>query len=159
MTSPWGWNVRKVAQEGRSKSDWMAPFVAAAPWVTLLILLLMLYLMGGVLTISRGTLFDLPVSSASDSARTDLAMLVMPTAHDTLVFFDDARYVLSDPQSMHAFSTQLEEIAARKNERSILVMADRRVACGDLMTVADIVRAAGIGRVLFAGKTQEAVEE
>ena len=159
MTSQWGWNIRSARNEKRSRSDWVAPFVAAAPWVTLLVLLLMLHLMGGVFTISRGTLFDLPVATAGDTERTDLAMLVLPTAHDTLVFFDDARYVMSDPQSMHVFSTQLEEVAARKGEHTILVLADRRVACGELMRIADIVRTAGIGRVLFAAKTQGELEE
>lgn len=151
-TSGWDWSADRPAWHETGSSRWFRPFVASAPWITVGILLLMLYMAGNALTAASGVLFDLPEGEAGEGARTSLVALVMPTKRETLVFFDDARYVFGDSLSRSVFSSQLAELAAKRGEKTMLVLADRRTDAGVLMALASDARRAGIARILFAEK-------
>ncbi|MBO6167526.1 MAG: biopolymer transporter ExbD [Kiritimatiellae bacterium] len=158
MKSGWGWNVRPQL-DGRGRRGWMDSFVAAAPWITLGVLLIMMELVSGTLAVSQGVLFDLPDTAVGDMESTSLVALVMPMSHDTLVFFDDARFVLGDPHSEKALREQLAERAGKLRKNVLLVLADRRVNAGDMMALAQHARNAGIRKVLFAEKRADAPGE
>ena len=76
----------------------------------------------------------------------------------TLVVFDDAPFELrrdarddgSDESPLAAFGRQLEERARQLPEKTLLLLADRRVSGGDLMKIATVARASGVERILFA---------
>jgi biopolymer transport protein ExbD len=152
---PWRWSETRTP--GAQALAWLRPFSAAVPWITVGLLLQMLALVGGTLTRAEGVLFDLPPDGPADGAdgvRTKLVVLVMPMPNETLVFFDDARYALGDPSSVSAFAAELAERAGKLGEKTLLVLADRRVAGGDLMKLAGVVRGAGLERVLVAEKRE-----
>ncbi|MBO7482835.1 MAG: hypothetical protein J6U17_02965 [Kiritimatiellae bacterium] len=150
----WDWNRERSARGGAVA--WLAPLVAAVPWLTVGALLVMMHLVGGTLTSAQGVLFDLPAQGFSDGADTKLVALVMPMPRDnalgssTLVFFDDARYILGEEASEAAFGEQLAERAGKTGDSALLVLADKRVAGGELMHLADIARKGGMSRILFA---------
>ncbi len=146
----WGWSVRDAGALRGHDIAWLRPFVAAAPWLTLCMLVVTLYLLGGTLSIAEGVLFDLPEREFADGEQTSLVALLLPTSRETLVFFDDARFLLGDDQSMEAFREQLGERAAKLKEDALLVLADRRISAGELMNFAATARAGGIKRILFA---------
>ena len=153
MTSSFGWKPKRAEGVWRHGAPCLKPFVAVAPWVTVALLLLMFHLVGGTLTASKGLLFDLPEGGkATDAALTDLVALVMPMRHDIVVFFDDARYLLSSASSVKALGEHLAERTGRGGQHTILVLADRRVSGGDLMKFADVARQNGARRILFAEK-------
>ena len=156
----WGWS-RGRARRGSGAVAWLAPLAAAVPWLTVGALVLMMHLLAGTLTRAEGVLFDLPAQGFADGADTKLVALVMPRPREsaqggTLVFFDDARFILGDEASETAFGEQLAERAAKTDERALLVLADRRVAGGELMRLADIARGGGIARILFAERREAA---
>ena len=151
MTS-WGWTPERTLGIWRHGAPWARPFVAAVPWITLGILLLMLYFVSGTLTSARGTLFDLPGEGLSEGEATGLVALAMPRAHETLVFFDDARYAFDDASSVRAFGEHLSERVSGRTSKTLLVLADRRIACGDLMRLAATAKRSGVEKVLFAEK-------
>ena len=142
----------------RHGAGWLRPFVAAAPYVTVGLLLLMLYMVGGTLTAEKGLLFDLPEGEAGEGAQTDLVALVMPLRRETVVFFDDSRYVLGDAASLRSFGEQLEDRIAGRESKALLVLADRRVTGGELMALASVARQSGAARILFAAKRTETAE-
>jgi len=150
--SPWGWRPQRTDGIWRFGAPAMRPFIAAAPWVTVLLLLLLFHLVGGTLTTARGALFDLPDTAVAEGETTGLVALVMPIEHETLVFFDDARYLLSDEQSSDTLAAHLAERMAKTARKTLLVLADRRVAGGQLMRVADFAKRAGATKILFAEK-------
>lgn len=158
MTS-WGWNAKRDRQETQVGVAWLRPLVAAVPWITVGILLLMFYLIAGTFTSAKGVLFDLPAAGMDEGVRTKLVALVMPRANETLVFFDNARFLLSDPASVASFGSQLAERATKTGETSLLVLADRRVAGGDLMRLAGLAKANGIERILFAERRETGAAE
>lgn len=148
--STWGRGAKDSASAAHHDIAWLRPFVAAAPWLTLVVLLLMFHLLGGTLAIREGVLFELPDSGIGDGESTALVALMLPMTQETLVFFDDARFVLGDAQSMDAFREQLAERADRLKEMTLLVLADRRISAGELMKFAAIAKSSGIGHILFA---------
>ena len=143
----------------RHGAGWLRPFVAAAPYVTVGLLLLMLHMVGGTLTAEKGLLFDLPEGEAGEGAQTDLVALVMPLRRETVVFFDDSRYVLGDATSLRSFGEQLADRIAGRESKALLVLADRRVPGGELMELAAVARQSGAARILLAVKRTEAVDQ
>ena len=156
--SPWGWTPERTSGIWRHGAGWLRPFAAAVPWVTVLLLLLMLHVASGTLTYAKGTLFGLPDAGLAEGEATGLVALAIPHAHETLVFFDDSRYVLDDAASMRAFGAHLSERVARSESKTLLVLADRRIRGGDLMDLAAVAKKGGAAKILFAQKRPEAVE-
>jgi biopolymer transport protein ExbD len=134
----------------------MRPFVAAAPWLTVLILVLMLHVLSGTLTSAKGLLVDLPSHGLSDGERTELVAIITQRQHETLIFFNDARYIFDEPSSVQTFKEHLTEQFARHKNKSLLVLADRRVPTGTLMHFASVAKFSGAERLLFAEKQAEA---
>jgi len=153
--SPWKWRPERAEGIWRYGSKGLQPLVAAAPWLTVMLLLLMFVLIGGTMTASNGVLFELPQGSLEEGEATKLVALIMPTDHETLVFFDDSRYQLGDAASMRSLSSHFAESIRRTGDRTLLTLADRRITGGDLMSFAAIAKQGGFDKVLFAEKRQE----
>lgn len=156
--SSWGWKPERTVGLWRYGANWMKPLVAATPFLTIIVLLLMLFFVSGTLTRAQGVLFDLPDSQFADGEMTDLVALVMPMPHETLIFFDDSRYLLGDAASMRAMDDHLSQRLSRSKQKTILVLADRRVSGGDLMKLAACAKRNGAQRILFAEKKADRAE-
>ena len=160
--SEWRW--RPVRQEGIWKHGcpWARPLTAAVPWITLALLFVMFALIGGRLAAAPGVTFDLPAPVGELSEVTGLAAIVMPMARengegvDTLVFFDDARFLLSDvssePEEM--LRRQLGKRASAEKNPVLLLLVDRRIPAGDLMKIVGLARESGVAHVQVAEKRQ-----
>jgi biopolymer transport protein ExbD len=131
------------------------PLAAIAPFLSVLLLLEQFHLIGGTFTAAKGVLFDLPAPGIAEGEKTELTALMMAMPRETLVFFDDSRYVLGDESSVRAFGGHLAERIGKTKNKTLLVLADRRVAGGELMKFAAIARRHGVGRMLFAEKKTE----
>ena len=150
--SPWGWSPERSLGIWRHGATWLKPFVAAAPAVSVGILVLLLHVVSGKLTAAEGVLFDLPSAASTDAVGEAPVALVMPVPRETLVFFDDARYLMGDDASVRALGDQFAHRFARASRKTLLVLADRRVASGELMRLAALAKANGVERILFAEK-------
>ncbi len=148
----WNWNPKRSAGIWSHGLPALRPLVAASPYLTVLLLVVMLWLIGDTMTLAKGVLFDLPDSQVADGERAKMVALVMPFERDTLVFFDDARYMLGDDVSAEALSEHLRERSSEVGNRSLLVLADRNVAGGELMRFVSLARQGGVEHVLFAEK-------
>ena len=82
-----------------------------------------------------------------------LAAIVVPETRqdgpgrETLVFFDDARYSLSDGDSVKALSERLAVRVQSDASGTLLLLTDARVSTGDMMRLAGIARDAGVVHV------------
>ena len=158
--SAWNWKPERAQGVWRTGPVWLRPFLASVPWITVLLLVLMFHIVGGTLSSSDGVLFDLPDSTGlRDGEAAELVALVMPMPRETLVFFDDARYVLGDDASEAAFADQLSERAGKTGCTTLLVLADRRVPGGELMRLAALARRNGVERLLMAERREGGAEE
>ena len=105
MNEAWKWRPERTEGIWRHGCAWAKPFTAAAPWISLALLMATFALADGRLTSSPGTVFDLPAPAAREGTEPGLAAIMMPVAREgaagreTIVFFDDARYSLDDDAS------------------------------------------------------------
>ena len=150
--SPWGWGLERNLGIWRYGAGWMRPILAAIPYLTVGLLLLMLYFVSGTLTASQGVLFDLPDGGLADGENPGLVVLVMPVHHETMVFFDESRYLLDDASSMRSFDENLTARLERSERKSLLVLADRRIPVDRLMSLMTAAKRCGVERVMLAGK-------
>lgn len=150
MKSTWGWQPGRTEGIWRYGPLWLKPFAAAVPYLTVIILLVMFWLVSGSYSLTGGLLFDLPESGVAEAEASELVALVMPVKQDTLVFFDDSRYSMDDDFSRAAFGTHLAERLARVESKTLTVLADRRVTGGEIARIASLARVSGALRVFFA---------
>lgn len=151
----WEWMPERTQGIWRHGAPCLKPLAAAAPFLSVLLLLLQFHLSGGTFTTAKGVLFDLPAPGIAEGESTDLTALMMAMPLKTLVFFDDSRYILGDDASVKAFGEHLAERIGKTENKTLLVLADRRVEGGELMKFAAVVRRHGVSRVLFAEKKSE----
>ena len=151
--SSWGWLPPPSEGVWRHGCRWAKPFTAAAPWITLTLLLAMFGVVEGRLTAVPGLVFDLPAPVSGDSEIPGLAVVLVPVvregalSRETYAFFDDARYSLSDAAAVEAFRERLAARAQADRSGTLLLLADGRVASGDLMRLMGLAREAGVTRV------------
>ena len=148
----WGWTPARNLGIWRYGAGWSRPIAAAIPCLTIVVLLLMMYMVGGTLTSYKGVLFDLPDGNFTEGDGSGMVALVMPVERETMVIFDDVRYLLGDAASMRSFAENLAESIGRNSGKSLLILSDRRVSTGHLMDVVSAAKRSGVGRVLLAGK-------
>ena len=156
--SQWGWTPARNLGIWRYGAGWSRPIAAAIPYLTVCLLLIMMHMVGGTMTSCRGVLFDLPGGVQSDGAASELVALVMPVQHETMIVFDDARYLLGDAASMRSFGEDLSGSVERRTGKSLLILADRRVSTGHLMEVVSAAKRSGVDKILLAGKREDAAE-
>ena len=150
--SQWGWTPARNLGVWRYGAGWIRPIAAAIPYLTVGLLLLMMQMIGGTLTAYRGVLFDLPDGEFADGDSQGMVALVMPVQRETMVVFDDVRYLLGDAASMRSFAESLADSTERREGKSLLILADRRVSTGHLMEVVSAAKRSGVSKVLLAGK-------
>ena len=157
--SSWNWTRPRPAGLSKHGPRWLKPLAVAVPWVTVLLLLQMLYIISGTLTTAKGVVFELPEGDLIEGTSSPLVALVSPSANDTLVFFDDARYSLGDRESVAAFGEHLASRVAKVEDGTLVVMADRRVTGGELARLASVARSGGVKRLLFSNEPKGSVNE
>jgi len=157
--SSWGWRPERTQGIWRHGPLWLKPLVAVSPWAAATVCLLLMYVVGDSLTAAKGILFELPDAGVAEGEATSLVALVMPLKNETTVFFDDARYSIDDGSSVAVLGEHLAERVSKVPNKTLLVLADRRIPCGDLMRIAAIARTSGAGKVLFANRHAEDAAE
>ncbi len=153
----WGWRPRQADGIWRHGCAWTKPLFAAVPWITLTLLLALFAFIGDRLPQVPGIVCDLPQPVAGQAQATGLAALVLPGANadeETLVFFDDARYSLSDESSVLTLKERLGARSLAEPSNTFLLLADRRVPAGDIIRLVGIARESGLSRVQIAERRE-----
>lgn len=160
MNEAWGWRPGRSEGIWRHGCPWAKPFTAAAPWISLALLMATFALADGRLASAPGTVFDLPAPASRDGVEPGLAAIMMPVAREgaagreTIVFFDDARYSLDDDASRESLRERMGARAAADATGTLLVLADARVPAGDMIRFAGLAREAGVAHVEIAERRE-----
>ena len=137
---------------------WFRYLVQIAPWLTVVLIAVLFVLLQGTLSPVPSLLFDLPEPGVVDSAQPGLVALLIPgdiegaETDGTLVYFDDARYVLSDTMSLDEFSNRLADRAVETKCGVLTLLSDRRVPVGDIMKVMALAKKRRLLHVQLAEK-------
>ena len=139
---------------------WLRALSASVPWITVLVLFLMIVKIDGLFYLDKGTGIDLAEGSG-DVMKSNAVIFMFYTEEGTLVFFDDTRYVLSNSSQMDMFARQLSDQASRipisdtNNSQLtpvLLLLMDKRIAVEEQMKVVRIAKNSGFKRILLAQK-------
>jgi biopolymer transport protein ExbD len=114
------------------------------------------------LALAPGATFSLPSAPASGESATlpDLVVLIMPverensTLEETVVFFNDSRYIFSDASSAAVFKSNLSKRASASETGVLMILADKHISAGDLLKLVDIARDAGVKSLQIAEKRE-----
>ena len=156
----WGWRPRRNEGIWKYGPGWAKPLVCAAPWITVCLLVMMFFVISRSVVSRPGTIFDLPSGSASADLHPEHVALMLSVPRETaggaetLVYFDDARYILSDEASVRLLQARMSELAGASQRKELLLMCDRRVPHGDVMKFTDIARSAGVAMVQVAERDE-----
>ena len=142
MSSSWNWTPPRNEGIWRHGCAWLKPFFVAAPWISLALMLAVFGLASNRIALTPGTTFNLPSApNVGEAAVTpELVALIMPVTREasaleeTVVFFNDSRYVFSDSASTSLFKNELINIAT-----DLLKSVKKLSACTDNDAVASIV--------------------
>lgn len=128
-------------------------------WLSVVILFGMMWIVSGKFTIAKGQLFDLPAYGDEDGLETEIVAIAFPSARETLIFFDDARYSLSDEESLDKFRSHLGEVVGKTSNASLLVLLDKRVTADEIMCLASTAKKSGVAKLLLAERRIEKTNE
>lgn len=150
----WGWSDRSRRGSRNGLPRGLRALSVAVPWITVALLLLMLFFMGAALTSREGVLFELPRSEGTlgDFDETTAFALLLPNEQGTFVFFNDQRYILEDKPQMDIFVDQLRDQLRTAEKPTLYVLADARIRHGTIQRFAETARRSGAARILFAEK-------
>jgi hypothetical protein len=140
---------------------WRTGFIwmTAAPWITLLLNLALVWIIGERLRIQPGVVFELPSAPFREGMHQGLTVVMLPVSrpsgqNETLVFFEDEPYNISNTPQPKRLGDALRNRALRETRRELLLLADRRVPHGDVMAIVELARSVGIQRVNVALKPE-----
>lgn len=155
----WGkWRVATLRHRFRERGWGGRALFAAAPWLNLGLLVLLLLVLSDRILLRPGVVFELPRAPFREGLRYGLTAVMLPVARtnglETLIFFDDERFGLATPGLREQLAVRLRDRVALEPRREILLLADRRIPHGDVMTVVNLAREAGVGRVNVSTKPE-----
>jgi biopolymer transport protein ExbD len=153
----WGRWRSEALRSRFTRSGWGGrALFAAAPWVTVVLLVVMLLVVGDRILLRPGVSFDLPRAPFREGMRYGLTAVLIPVARtngqETMVFFDEEPFDLGVAARQSQLAQRIRDRVALEPRREILLLADRRIPHGDVMTVVNLAREAGVGRVNVSTK-------
>lgn len=145
------WRGEGLRMRFRPRSRIGQTFLTIAPWIDMLIVALFFVLLQGQLLLQPGIQVDLPQVPFREGAAYGQTLVLMSAetaaGRESVVFFDDERFVVGIPRQMELLEDVLSLHARRGGQRQLILHADARVPHGDVVQVINLVREAGIARV------------
>ena len=160
LASRWGstWSAEGLRTRFRPRNRISGAFIQVAPWIDALLVATLVALVCARVTLKPGVVFGLPRAAFTEGSMqaTPIVMLRVgkADAKSTLVFFDSDRYDISNPREAAALKRKFSENISRPGGRELLLMADRDIPHGDVVGLADLARASGVGRICVAVKPE-----
>jgi len=155
----WGWRFGGTSRSRFRRQNFMLHgFLAAAPWLNVLVVGVLLALVGSRYLMQRGTVFELPAAPFDEgSLLMTPAALLLPlddtaTEKGALLFFEDLRYHVGRAEELNRFTEALRQSVGGEGRRELILLADEHVPHEWVMAVAHAARKAGLQRVNVAGR-------
>lgn len=134
--------------------------IQIAPWVNLILLLIMFSLLDSKIVLQPGIVVDLPKEPFRDGSRPTLRAVVLAVRNaqqsglEEIVFFDDNRYIVRRPESMGSLKEAMTQEAHKIKDVVLVIEADRQVRHGTVMSLMNMALDAGIRKVNVAERPE-----
>ena len=146
----------------RPKSSLGRGLIEAAPWITVLLLLGMFWMLESKVVLSPGTAVELPATSGLTGTSRGLTAVVLSHRQSgaegertEMIFFDDEPFAVDQPAQMRDLRGRLARIAAARPGQPLIVEADVRVRYGTIMELCNMAAMCGLKVVNLAGRPSE----
>lgn len=130
--------------------------LAAAPWLNGVLLVILLLAVGDRILVRPGVVFELPHAPFREGLRYGLTAVMIPVPRtngmETVVFFDEERFEMTTQSKQEQLAERIRTRVEHEPRREILLLADRRIPHGDVMTLVNLARDAGVSRVNVSTK-------
>lgn len=130
--------------------------LAAAPWLNGVLLAILLLAVGDRILVRPGVVFELPHAPFREGLRYGLTAVMIPVPRtngmETVVFFDEERFEMTTQAKQEQLAERIRTRVEHEPRREILLLADRRIPHGDVMTLVNLARDAGVSRVNVSTK-------
>ena len=109
----WSKLVRRHRTVYRFGGVWAQSLLASVPWINVIIIVVLLLAVNQRMVVSPGVVFDLPHAALREGTHAGLTALMIAVARDvpggdeTLIFFDDDRYLAQDADQMSVLSERV----------------------------------------------------
>ncbi len=132
--------------------------VTMAPWLNAALLVVFFIMVTSRFVLQPGIRIRLPESPFSEGVSPYGLMAVVVAQEKTpgdrneaeLLYFDDERFVLSDPASLGKVKETMTRAAHDKPGQAMVIEADRLVRHGTMVTLINLAASAGIPQVFVA---------
>jgi len=146
------WRAATLRHKYWPRSLLAQSFLAAVPWINVTLVVALFLWVGATIRLRPGVVFELPTAPFSEGFYETITAVLLPDTNDpaanrTLVFFDDERYKLDEPQQQELLSKAMRYAVNRTSRHNLLLLADRRVLHGEIMVMVNLARTAGLQRV------------
>jgi biopolymer transport protein ExbD len=131
--------------------------IAVAPWVNLVLLIVLFSMVESRVVLQPGLVVSLPPATFRDGLRSSLVAVVLAVGGGTapreeIVFFNDQRYTVSDAKAMENLKEALARAREAKGEEGLIVQADQRVSHGTIVELMNMALEVGLKKVNLAEK-------
>ena len=142
-----------------SPKSWVGQgLVSMAPWMDIVLLFLIFLFINDKFVLQPGAVIELEEAEFVDGLRPG-AMLVVTSikasrkgARDEMVFFDDVRFLVAQPEQMESLQDAFRSTVRRRPGTGLTIHADRHVEHGTVMRLLNMAKRAGIKRVNLASR-------
>jgi len=156
------WNeiIRAKRSIYRFGGVWAQAMLIAVPWLNAIILVIALFAVNQRIAITPGIVFELPTAPLHEGSHGGLTVLMFAVSRETqageetLVFFDDERYLIQDDDQSARLANRLSGSLSIGHQPDVLLLADKRVPHSDVMHFVNIARKAGAKRINVAEKPE-----
>ncbi|MBL7114752.1 MAG: biopolymer transporter ExbD [Kiritimatiellae bacterium] len=132
--------------------------VSVAPWLDVILVLIMFVLFNGTLVLHPGVVMDMPTDSFRDGTKGGMPAVVLSVKTRTgeqakeLVFFDDERFQFDRSEDMTRLKSAFRSRLGGVGGVPLVIHADARVEHGTIMNLVNMAGEAGVSRVNVASK-------
>lgn len=132
--------------------------ISIGPWMDIVLLIIFFILVDSRLLLQPGILVDLPRAPFREGAPFGMTAVVMtvggtPTKLGReIVFFDDERFLASQPEQMRGLRSAFSARVRRHPESDLIIQADRRIQHGTVVDIMNMALEAGVQQVNIAVK-------
>ena len=148
-----GTGLRSGRRRTRRRAAWA--FTQFVPWLTLLVILALFLSVSHQVTVVPSVRFSLPAGAFVEGSAGSVNLVLLRArqpASATLAFFNDVRFSLTNETDAVRLQKDISAALSRGRGGSLLLLADREVPHGDVMTAVGIARKAGVRDVNVAVK-------
>ena len=134
--------------------------VSMAPWMDVVLLLILFILLDGRLVLQPGHVVELPRAPFTEGTRPGLVAVILPAGstgtggggREDMVFFDDERFMVRDAEQLQSLKQALVRGMQRRDEDVLVIQADRRVPHGTVQQIVQVAIEAGLRKVNIAAE-------